>query len=64
MSADYNGFNDDREEEREALFGLPCDDDSWRGTEHPDGEEEEWPESECSAEYWIYKRIRDEEGEV
>jgi hypothetical protein len=55
MSPGPNGWEDPPEEETEQV---------WRGDEHPDLSEEDWPEDECGAEYWIYKRIRDEDGEV
>jgi hypothetical protein len=63
---DQNGANDSPEDEREEL-SIWEDGESWRGDQHPDVSEEDpedWPENECSAEYWIYKRIRDEDGEV
>lgn len=57
MSPGYNGWQDDEEEEREAL-GFPSEDaeEPWRGDEHPDT----WPEHLAGPEYWLHKRDQEE----
>jgi hypothetical protein len=56
VTADYNGYNDEREEEREALDVF---DDLGKYDEF-----EGWPEGSVGPEYWLMKGIhRDYRGD-
>lgn len=60
MTADYNGWADAREDEREGLEQWEAaSEDSWRGDQHL----EDWPESLAGPEYWLYKQALKSEGE-
>lgn len=39
----------------------PEPDESWRGDCHPDEAEEEWPEWSAGPEYWMFRRMTDED---
>jgi hypothetical protein len=56
MTADYNGWADSREEERE---GLDVFEDLGKYDDY-----EGWPEGSCGPEYFLNKGVnrRDEEG--
>ena len=38
------------------------DDESWRGELHPELQIEAWPEDLAGPEYWLYKKMGDEEA--
>ena len=48
--------------EPEPDFALGPD-ETWRGDRHPEADEPGWPEPEDPSEYWLYRKLREDEGD-